>query len=236
MQTKSIEPGAHSGIARYFGLVFLFQAFVALCTALSEQLYDGLFSFYFAVLSIAFMLLAVAVSIPAAVAVAVPEPNQTIPQAFVFVISLAGIICSTLLIGPNLKAMLEVPFVARSINADALAAMGGAFVMMSLAAAIRLFRKMKGRNGAFILLVGMALASSFGMFWVWLEPMCRRADPEKAWPESCPVSGGFDHNTIMTVFVLVSNILAAEGVLRLMAAGSGLEHYVDINFVPVVQT
>lgn len=234
MQTKSVEPGAHSGIARYFGLVFLFQALASLCTAFSEQLYDNIFSLYFAVLAIVLVLLAVAVSIPAAVAVAVPEPNRTIAQAFIFVLSLVAIICTTLLMGPNVESVPEIPYVAKSIRADVLAATVAASFVMAAAAVIRMVRNMKGRNGAFILLAGLILAATFGVMWIYVEPICRRTEPENPWPTDCPMSSRFDHNTAMTVFIMISNILAAEGVLRLMAAGSGLEHYVDINFVPAV--
>lgn len=228
MQMKTAEPGLHTGIAKYFGLMFLFQAFAALCTVLSEQLYNGTLSFHFAVLSVVFVFLGVAVSIPAAVAVAVPESHLKVPQALTFTLSMVGIMCSALLIGPNLKAVLELPFVARSVNANAVAAIGGAFVVMSAVSVIRMFRDRQGRSGASMLLAGIVLAMSCGVFWVWAEPMCRRMGPRKLWPESCPVPGVFDHNSIMTLFLLVANLLAAEGAIRLMAAGSGPDFYTEI--------
>lgn len=232
---KTTEPGSHTGIAKYFGLLFLFQALVALCAALTEQLYDSAFSLYFAVLSVVAMFLAVGVSIPASVAVAVPELDKKILQAVVFCFSLAGIICSTFLIGPSQKAVLELPFVPRSVKSNALGAMGGAFVMVSVAAATRSLRKTKGRSGAVFLGAGMTLASLSGMFWVWVEPMCRRVNPGNAWPESCPLPVGFNHNSLMTLFLIVANIYVAEGAIRLMTVESGPDIYRDIpdylNFV-----
>lgn len=229
MHTKTVKPGSHTGISKYFGLVFLYQAFVAVCTALSEQLHDSAFSFYFAILSVAFTFLAVAVSIPATVAVAVPENHLKLPQEIVFIISLIVIMSSAFFLGPNLRAVIELPFVETSVNAKALGAMAGVFLMMNIAAAIRLFRARQGKLGAAMLLVGMLLASSSGVFWVYMEPLCRRVDIGDVWPESCPMPDRFSHNAIMALVMLVANFLAAEGAIRLMAAGSGLEFYSEIT-------
>lgn len=206
----------------------MFQALIALCSALSEQLFGGALSFYFAALSMVFMFLAVAMSIPAAVAIAVPENYLKLPQEITFILALIGIVCSALFIGPNLRAVIELPYVGKSVNANALGAMAGAFSMMAIAATIRLFRERRGKDGAAMLLVGMVLASFSGIFWIYVEPMCRRMDPGKMWPESCPVWGGFNHNSIMALVLLVANFLAAEGAIRLMAAGSGLDFYSEI--------
>lgn len=234
MQTKSVEPGAHSGIARYFGLIFLFQALSALFTVLSEQFYKGFFSFYFAVFAVIMTTLAVILCVPAAVAVAVPEPNQTAVQAVAFVAAALAIVCSAIFIGPVLAAVLDVPYVDRTLRRDLLAAMAAAMAVLGVAAAVRMVRRMKGRNGALILMAGLALAVSFGAFWLWLEPRCRQMVLNQDWPESCPLSRSFDHNFFIVVFLMVANVLAAEGVLRLMAAGSGVEGYVEI--IPIIPT
>lgn len=97
-----------------------------------------------------------------------------------------------------------------------------------------MLRQLKGRNGAFILLAGLALIVLFGLLWVKLEPLCKQKAVGDAWPKACPMPSTFDHNFMITVLAMLSNVLAAEGVLRLMAAGSGVEGYVEI--VPIIHT
>lgn len=158
MHTETAKLGSHTGISKCFWLLFLFQALV-LCTALSEQLYNGAFSSYFSALAIVFTFLAVTVSIPATVAVAVPENHLKRQQEIEFILSLVVVMCSAFFIGPNSRAVIELPFVGNSENANALGSMVGVFLMMSITATIRLFRESKEKIGAAMLLVGMYLAS-----------------------------------------------------------------------------
>lgn len=234
MQTKSVEPGAHSGIARYFGLMFLFQALASLFAVLSEQFFGGFVSFYFAVFAVIMTALAVCLCVPAAVAVAIPEPNQTAIQAVVFVAAVIGIVCTALFVGPSLAAAPDVPYIDSTLRRELLAAITGGMALLGVAAVVRIIRKMKGRNGAVILLTGLTIAVVSGIFWSWLEPRCKQIAADDAWGQECPLSRTFDHNFFLTIFMIAANVLAAEGVLRLMAAGSGVEGYVEI--IPVIQT
>lgn len=93
---------------------------------------------------------------------------------------------------------------------------------------------MKGKNGAFILLAGLALIVAFGVLWGRLEPICQVENREQEWPDNCPVPEMFDHNFMIAALMMFANVLMAEGVLRLMAAGSGVEGYVEI--IPIIQT
>lgn len=234
MQTKSVEPGAHSGIARYFGLMFLFQALASLFVVLSEQLFSGFLSFYFSVLAIIVTILAVCLCIPAAVAVAIPEPNQTATKAVLFIAATFVIVCATLYVGPSLAAAPDIPYIDGTLRRDVLAAITCSLTFLALAAIVRIIRRKKGRNGAVILLTGLMISIVAGTCWSFYEPVCKQVGAEDEWSQDCPLSKTFDHNFFLTVFMIAANVLAAEGVLRLMAAGSGEEGYVEI--VPVIHT
>lgn len=80
--------------------------------------------------------------------------------------------CSAHFKGPCQKAVLELPFVEKHVNANVLAAMEGMFVIMSIAATTRLSCERRRKNRAAVLLVGIVIASSCGMFCLWIEPMC----------------------------------------------------------------
>jgi hypothetical protein len=45
---------------------------------------------------------------------------------------------------------------------------------------------------------------------------------------SCPLPLRVDHNALLIFLLLCSNMLGAEGSLRLMAAGNGMEGYLEI--------
>lgn len=76
----------------------------------------------------------------------------------------------------------------------------------------------------------MALASILAVIVVWIrwEPRCRIVEGEEGWRKSCPLPRFFDHNSVVMGVVVVAGVGVAEGVLRLMAAGSGAEGYVAI--------
>lgn len=234
MQTKSMEPGTHSTIARYFGLVFLFEALVALFTALAEQFYAGAPSFYFAVLASISCVLAICVSIPAAIAIALPEPNHRLLQIVTLFASVTAIALATIYLSPFVAAAPDLPYIAAGLRKDMLAGVASAITVLFLAACVRMARRMKGRNGAFILFAALVLTIVFGAVWMTLEPLCTIVSDTEAWSEECPLSHSFDHNFMMTILLIIANVLAAEGVLRLMAAGTGVEGYVEI--IPVIQS
>lgn len=215
--------------------MFLFQAFAALFTALSEQTYAGPVSYYFAILSIAMTVLAVAVTIPASVSVAIPEPNRVIVHALAYSLSIIAIIATSLKMGPVLQAGPDVPYVDGTLQREVLVALAASITVLSAASVVRLVRPLKGRNGALILVASLTLVLAFGYLWSWLEPLCRMEDDGKGLPaDQCPLPKSFDHNCLIGIIIMTANVLAAEGVLRLMAAGSGVEGYVEI--IPVIQT
>lgn len=234
MQTKSVEPGTHSGVARYFGLVFLFQALAALFLALAEQMYNGSFSLYAAIMSSICLVITVCFCIPAATAVAVPEPQNQCLRATTFIASVCTLLLTTFVLSKKLIAAPDIPFVNSMLRRELLGAIIGALLVLVAASAIRMLRQLKGRNGAFILLAGLALIVVFGLLWAKLEPLCKQEAFGDGWPKACPMPSTFDHNFMITALAMLSNVLAAEGVLRLMAAGSGVEGYVEI--VPIIHT
>lgn len=231
MQTKSVEPGTHSGVARYFGLVFLFQALASLFLALGEQLYKGYFSLYFSVMAAICIVIAVCFCVPAATAVAVPEPNNQCLQATVFIASVVVILLTTFAVSGHLNAAPDIPYLNLFLRRELLGAIGGAFLVLAAASTIRMLRQLKGGKGAFILLAGLALIAAFGILWARLEPLCKQKAAGEPWPPACPMPATFDHNFMIAVLIMIANVLAAEGILRLMAAGSGVVGYVEI--IPV---
>lgn len=234
MQTKSVEPGTHSGVARYFGMVFLFQALASLFLVLAEQFYEGYLSLYLAILAVVSILIAVSLCVPAATAVAVPEPNNACLQATTFVACVVVLLLSTFVLSARLVAAPDIPYINVALRRELLGAIAGAILVLAAAATIRMLRQLKGRNGAFILLAGLALTAAFGILWARLEPLCKQESAADPWPPSCPMPATFDHNFMIAVLVMVANVLAAEGVLRLMAAGSGVEGYVEI--IPIIRS
>lgn len=234
MQTKSLEPGTHSGVARYFGLVFLFQALAALFLALGEQLYQGYFSLYASIMSSICIIIAVCFCVPAAVAVAVPEPSNQCLRATTFIIAVCALLLSTFVLSRHLVAAPDIPYMNLFLGRELLGAVVGALFLLSAASTVRMSRQLKGRNGAFILLTGLALIVAFGLMWAWLEPLCKQTGLDEVWPAECPMPPAFDHNFMIAALMMVANVLAAEGVLRLMAAGIGVEGYVEI--IPIIHT
>lgn len=233
MQTKSVEPGTHTGVARCFGMVFLFQALSALFLVLSEQFFEGYVSLYFAIVTLVCLSIAVFFCIPAAAAVAIPENNHCF-RAAALITSTIIVLITTFVLSPRLGAAPDIPYINLLLRHEIFGAIIGALIILSIAATFRMIRQLKGRNGAFILLAGLALITSFGLLWAHLEPLCQQTKPNEPWPPSCPMPAAFDHNFMIAALILVANVLAAEGVLRLMAAGTGVEGYVEI--VPVIHT
>lgn len=228
MQAKNVEPGTHSGVARYFGMIFFFQAMASLFLALSEQMYEGYPSLYLAVVCVICTVTAVCFCIPAAAVVAVPEANKHALQALVYVLSIVMVLLCSFVFSKRLQAAPDIPYINQLLRRELLGAIVGALAVLGGASAVRIARDRKGKNGAFILLCGLVLMAAFGVLWVQLEPLCKVGSASDEWPQSCPMSRLFDHNFMMTVFVLVANVLTAEGVLRLMAAGSGVQEYDEI--------
>ncbi|CAN8070637.1 unnamed protein product [Agarophyton chilense] len=234
MQAKSVEPGTHSGVARYFGTIFLFQAGASLFLGLSEQTYQGYFSLYLAIVCVICTVIAVGFCIPAAVVVAVPEPDKNGHRAAAYLLAISNVLVASFIFSSQLEATPDIPYINRLLRRELLGAVIGAMCVLVVACLVRMARRLKGRNGAYILLSGLVLIAIFGLLWTYLEPICRVASPEQEWPSKCPVPRILDHNFMMTLLIVIANVLTAEGVLRLMAAGTGVEDYVEI--VPIINT
>lgn len=231
MQTKSVEPDSHFGIARFFGMVFLFQALYAFFLALSEQFYDGYFSLYCSILAAISIVIAIGFTIPAAAAVAIPESNSWWLQATIFIFGTLIILLSTFNLSSRIIAAPEFPYINLSLRRKLLGAMIGGLIILSLAALIRMVRHLKGKNGAYILLASIILTALSGFLWTLIEPICHQNEVTDPWPKTCPLSSTYDHNFAMASIVMISNVLAAEGVLRLMAVGSAVEGF---TYIPTV--
>jgi hypothetical protein len=229
MQTKSQEPGTHGGVARSFGLVFLFQALAALFLVLSEQLYEGYFSLYCSILAVICIILAVVMCVPAAASVAVPESQRPGLKSVAYLAWILILLMTSFVLSARFSAGPDIPYITLFLRKELLGAILGALLILAAAAIVRMLRQLKGRNGAFILLAGLALIVAFGLVWGRLEPLCAQTSADKTeWPTDCPLPRAFDHNVLFTVLLMVANVLSAEGVLRLMAAGSGAEGYAEI--------
>lgn len=246
MHSQNCEPLLHPGVARNFGLFFLFQSASALLFVIAEQTYPSTVSQYFALLTVLLMAAAVTMSVPAALAVAFPEtagaaPTPTsngdsamvsrtthprlVPAALGF--SALLLLCILVLPGSS-DAVVELPYVAKFLRAKILGALAGAAVVLALASAIRMHRGLTGANGALILAGALSVIVVFGIIWALLEPGCRQM-AGSAFPKTCPMPRQFDHNATVTWLLVICNALAAEGVLRLMQAGDGVQGYTSIQ-------
>jgi len=114
MHSQNAEPLLHPGVARHFGLLFLFQAASALLMVVAEQTYPSAVSEAFALLTIVTISCAVCMSIPAALVVAFPEGSEsptaskraTAAAAFTLVL----VLCVLALPGES-RAVLDLPYV-----------------------------------------------------------------------------------------------------------------------------
>lgn len=229
VQTAGTETGTHGGVARSFGLIFFFQALGSFFLVLSEFLYPGYFSLYCSILSVVCIFLAVMMCIPAAAHVAVPEEQRPALKSLSILAWVTLIALGAFALSAHLSAGPDIPYMTVFLRRELLGAIVGALVCLGLAAAVRMVRELKGRNGAFILLAGVMLVVAFGVLWAHLEPLCAMKGPGRdGWREECPMPKVFDHNVLFTVLLMVANVLSAEGVLRLMAAGSGAWGYTEI--------
>lgn len=229
MQTKNQEPGTHGGVARFFGLVFFFQALGSFFLVLSEQMYEGYVSLYCSILSVICIFLAVVMCIPAAAHVVMPEPQRPGLKAFSYLVWVTIVCLCTFVVSTSFKAGPDIPYMTLFLRKELLGAILGALLILALASVVRMMRELKGRNGAFILLAGLALIMCFGIVWMHFEPQCAQEGvPGESWPADCPLPRAFDHNVLFTILLMVANVLSAEGVLRLMAAGNGSLGYTEI--------
>uniref|UniRef100_A0A7S1EPB4 Uncharacterized protein n=1 Tax=Timspurckia oligopyrenoides TaxID=708627 RepID=A0A7S1EPB4_9RHOD len=226
-QTKSQEPGAHGGVARAAGLLFLFQSLSAFTLVLSNQLFPSRISMYSSIASVVFIILSSLAAIPASASIAVPEARRRSWKTVAVIAWLAIVLSSAFFLGPMMRASPSLPFISGTFRRQLLGAMIGAMACILLSCIVRMLRPLKGRNGAFVLLLGTGLILIGGILWSQMDPKCDTSSV-KDWPSSCPMPRAFDHNVLFVVLLLFGNIFAAEGVLRLMAAGNGSEGYVEI--------
>eukprot|EP00184_Porphyridium_aerugineum_P008605 CAMPEP_0184692286 /NCGR_PEP_ID=MMETSP0313-20130426/835_1 /TAXON_ID=2792 /ORGANISM="Porphyridium aerugineum, Strain SAG 1380-2" /LENGTH=267 /DNA_ID=CAMNT_0027150111 /DNA_START=184 /DNA_END=987 /DNA_ORIENTATION=+ len=224
-QTKSQEPGAHGGISRSFGLMFLFQSVAALFLVISSQLFPGVISLYASVISTGSMILVAAMCIPASASICFPEARRRSLKTVAVIAFLSIVLICSFFLGPYMEASPDIPFIPLGFRKQVLGSIIGGLLSVVISCGFRMIRNLKGRNGAFVLVLGCSLILAAGFIWSKLEPRCDASDV-KNW--NCPMPRAFDHNSLFTVLLAVGNILGAEGVLRLMAAGNGSEGYVEI--------
>mmetsp|Transcript_4733 Transcript_4733/g.20333 ORF Transcript_4733/g.20333 Transcript_4733/m.20333 type:complete len:103 (+) Transcript_4733:978-1286(+) len=102
-------------------------------------------------------------------------------------------------------------------------------MMVLIASLIRLVRppeSLKGRSGAVVLASGTIFILLAGAVWAYLADACQFTD--SILNAACALPQSFDHNALLSLVTIIANGFVAEGVLRLMAAGTGQDGYIRI--------
>uniref|UniRef100_A0A7S1TDC4 Uncharacterized protein n=1 Tax=Compsopogon caeruleus TaxID=31354 RepID=A0A7S1TDC4_9RHOD len=230
-QTKSQEPGSHGGIARSFGTLFLFQSIAAVLLAIASLSGQGTVSRYCGIGSACSAVMVAISCIPAATHVSVPDFRKGVLKTVCFVLYAVFVAAGGFYWSRHVATTPEIPSVSEQLRRQIAGALGGGMVSILASSLIRLTRKVKGRNGASVLFLGSSLAVLAGLIWLHFEPLCN-ASSRLMWSDTCPLPRVYDHNALLVSFLFCANILGAEGVLRLMAVGSGdglIEGYTEIG-------
>jgi hypothetical protein len=230
-QTAAQEPLAHAQIARYFGLGFLCEAIAALAVSVLPLLRGSVFLIdLFALVAVLAIWSAVIVAIIGASFVVFPEESKREARvalallfAFLFIFGAARLY-DAFNATPPVLAFWSAGALRTSIAASqgAMAGVGAACLLRALARP-----KMRGRNGALVLLFGTLVCFLGSLIWTWLLGRCEVPGADKE-TLGCPLPSVFDHNALYSMFLVAGNILSAEGVLRLMAVGDGALSYAEI--------
>ncbi|KAK4530332.1 hypothetical protein CCYA_CCYA04G1189 [Cyanidiococcus yangmingshanensis] len=230
-QTAAQEPLAHAQIARYFGLAFLSEAIAALAVSVLPLLKGSLFllDLFSLVANVAIWLGAIVAIIGAAFVVFPEESKREARVALVlllaFVFAFGAVrLYEALDVTPPTLAFWSANALRLSIatSQGAMAGVGAACLLRAFARP-----KMRGRNGASVLLFGTLVCFLGSLIWTWLLGKCEASGVDKD-GLSCPLPLAFDHNALYCLFLIAGNILSAEGVLRLMAVGDGAMNYAEI--------
>eukprot|EP00871_Galdieria_phlegrea_P001534 jgi/Galph1/2381/GphlegSOOS_G1078.1 len=226
-QTKSQEPDAHGGIARTFGSLFLVQSSCLLCWATAIQIV-GKYNLY--IIDKLFSLFFIAGLVAACIGggyIAVPEPRRKSFRNGVILLCATITILYWLMFSSSLGSALDVPFLEDMTSRSLFAALEGTLLALCFCCVIRIFRPLKGSHGAVILFVGNGIMLLALLFFKILHEKCAGTDDILL--DSCPLPTKFDHNSFLLLFLLCCNVFVAEATLRFMAAGNGMESYLEIE-------
>ncbi|KAK4527623.1 hypothetical protein GAYE_SCF42G5547 [Galdieria yellowstonensis] len=224
-QTKSQEPEVHNGIARAFGFLFLAECLCLLCWVVSIQLSTRFSVQFLNRVFIIFFVLGLIVSCIGGGYVAIPEWRRRSLRHFIVVLCFLVTVLYWFSFSSSLGVELDIPFIDINSSRQLMTALEGSLLAVCLCCLFRIVRPLKGRNGALVLFLGsMMMFMSILLFKV-LHTEC--AGTEKLL-SSCPLPLRVDHNALLIFLLLCSNMLGAEGSLRLMAAGNGMEGYLEI--------
>ncbi|EME29069.1 hypothetical protein Gasu2_68010 [Galdieria sulphuraria] len=224
-QTKSQEPEAHNGIARTFGFLFLVECICLLCWVVLAQLSIGHNVQFLDRVFIFFFVLGLIASCIGGGYIAVPEWRRRSLRHIIVLLCFLVTLIYWSLFSSSLGVELDIPFIDNSSSRGLMTALQGSLLALCLCCFIRIFRPLKGRNGALILFLGNMMTFMSILLFKVLHSEC--AGTEKLL-ENCPLPLRLDHNALLIFLLLCSNTLGAEGSLRLMAAGNGMEGYLEI--------
>uniref|UniRef100_A0A7S3A602 Uncharacterized protein n=3 Tax=Rhodosorus marinus TaxID=101924 RepID=A0A7S3A602_9RHOD len=227
--SRSQDPYAHEGIARAFSLIFLFQSAAAFTCVLSLQSFKGVFSEVVATASAFFIIATLFVCIPGAALVAIPEMRYRVWKTALTLINIVALFFSAMIVGPKIGNTFDLPYVSDTLQSRLVGAVFGALMMVLIASLIRLVRppeSLKGRSGAVVLASGTIFILLAGAVWAYLADACQFTD--SILNAACALPQSFDHNALLSLVTIIANGFVAEGVLRLMAAGTGQDGYIRI--------
>eukprot|EP00190_Bangiopsis_sp_CCMP1999_P007590 CAMPEP_0198726120 /NCGR_PEP_ID=MMETSP1475-20131203/3281_1 /TAXON_ID= ORGANISM="Unidentified sp., Strain CCMP1999" /NCGR_SAMPLE_ID=MMETSP1475 /ASSEMBLY_ACC=CAM_ASM_001111 /LENGTH=171 /DNA_ID=CAMNT_0044488015 /DNA_START=352 /DNA_END=867 /DNA_ORIENTATION=- len=170
----------------------------------------------------------VAVAAPTAATVAVPEMRYRTWKAVITGLSAAVLFGSILIVGPILGLEMDIMYIPLRLQHCLVGGIFGALVIILLSSYIRIVRPpepLKGRSGAAVLSIGTIIILFSTILWAFMKRGCHFKNGSL---EHCPLPMFFDHNATLCLAAIVANVLIAEGALRLMAAGTGMDGYVQI--------
>eukprot|EP00871_Galdieria_phlegrea_P000031 jgi/Galph1/1028/GphlegSOOS_G5794.1 len=218
-QTKVEEATSLDVGARAFALFFLFQCLALLFWAFSNESYPGAFSYYSANLSAVFGILCMIALNFANASVAVFDRRKQALYRFMLIVNFS--------ITAVCIALVDLEYNQETFNRVILGAALGTLIATAIGCLIRCFQPNKGRNGALIALLGSLAFLATCVAWLYLNNVCIGQDEHNILP-SCPLSRKFDHNFLWSIILMLTNVLGAEGALRIMAANHEYEDYTEI--------
>ena len=230
-QTAAQEPMAHAGVARTLGLAFLMQSLAALVLAIASSLRPESRVVMVLVFLLGVLVLAGFVAAMFGSAVVVFPERAYAPARWALLVLWAFLFgYGALRVQAALRLPVPVlPYAAPTAVARACALVQGGMVAVAAACLSRSFcrGKMRGRNGAMVLLLGTLVCLGASALWTYLVGECEPLDVDKL-RQTCPLPERFDHNVLYVIGLVIGNVLSAEGVLRLMAVGEGDSGYSEI--------
>ena len=233
---KAGESSINPWMAYLWAAIYILIATSQLFYLLSTQLYTGAipsFSTVAAHVALWTYALAIILCVPAATWLVFPDrAHPGVRLGLNAVLGIVLVAC-TLIIPMHSKALPPYPHLAAVTRQHLVSATIGAVLAVSIAAGIRYIRKLKASSGALLLYVSGAATIALLILWMRWEPMCRVVlngmNGNFRWNQKCPFGEGFDENAVVAAVTALAHLTAAEGVLRMIAVGNGLEGYVTIG-------